>query len=201
LIFTHLLTEAQQCEDFNKSLFHMLPDTFPNQINCVDSSGHKQGWWINYVVKYNPVDKPEELAKGDYVEDYSYGKYKDNLKVGDWISVANVHMLYIIRRDNYYYSEDTIMVTSRIAHYGGNETTILYNADSTVIQSTSLSTNDKYPVCIACNKKGKKEKECRMTYRNAMIKEFPFDQFEFEFSGTYMDCVREKKMINELLDN
>ncbi|MDO9512959.1 MAG: hypothetical protein Q7J34_14495 [Bacteroidales bacterium] len=129
LIFTSNLISAQ-CEAFNKSLFHMLPDTVPNNINCIDSIDQKQGWWIDYTLRYNPIDKPDVLAKGDYVENYSYGKYKDNLKIGDWISVANVHLIYRTRTDNYYYSEDTIMIISGFEQAGWNESILYFNADS-----------------------------------------------------------------------
>ena len=96
---------AQVCEEYDKTLFHMLPDTFPNKINCIDSIGLKQGWWIDYTLKHYSILKPNELAKGnDYVESYSYGKYKNNIKIGDWISVANTQSIYVTRKENYYYS-------------------------------------------------------------------------------------------------
>ncbi len=201
LTFTHSLITAQQCEDFDKSLFHMLPDTFPNKINCVDSLGLKQGWWIDYTLKYNPIDKPDELAKGDYVENYSYGKYKDNIKIGDWISVANMHMIYITRKESYYYSADTIMITSGFAEGGWNESTLYFNADSSIIKSTSLSPDERFPICIECNKNGEIGKECTMTYRNEKIKEFSSDRFDLEFHSSFIDYKREKKIIDNKLDN
>jgi hypothetical protein len=191
---------AQECEDFDKSLFHILPDTFPNKINCFDSLGLKQGWWIDYTLKNNPIDRPDELAKGNYVESYFFGKYKDNLKIGDWISVANVHLIYEDRRDNYYYSEDTIMITSGFAEGGWNESTLYFNADSSIIKSTSLPRDEKFPICIACNKNGKIGKECIMTYRNGKIKEFSYQQFDIEFFNSFYDYIREKKTINHKLD-
>jgi hypothetical protein len=200
LTFTPILVTAQNCEDFDKSLFHMLPDTFPNKINCIDSLERKQGWWINYTLKYNPIDKPDELAKGNYVESYSYGKYKNNLKIGEWISVANAHLVYVLRRDNYYYSEDTVLITSGFANGGWNESTLYFNADSTIIKSTSLSPNEKFPICIECNRNGEKGKECIMTYRNETIKFFSFDHFDMEFYSSFIDYNREKKSINEKLD-
>ncbi len=189
----HSLTNAQQCEDFDKGLFHMLPDTFPGKINCSDSNGLKQGWWIDYKIKYIPVDKPEEMAKENYVTNYSYGKYKNNLKIGDWISVANVHLIYETRRDNYYYSKDTIIITSR---FPSGESTLYYNSDSSIIKSISLCTDEKFPICIECDKKNKIRKECKMIYRNDIIKEFPFDQFDLEFYDSFIGYKREKRMID-----
>jgi hypothetical protein len=200
LIFTHTILIAQRCEDFNKRLFHRLPDSFPDKINCIDSNGYKQGWWINYTLKYNPVDKPDELPKGDYVENYSYGKYQDNMKIGDWISIANVHLIYLTSKENYYYSKDTILITSGFANGGWNESTLYFNADSSIIKSTSLSPNDKFPICIECNKNRLKGKECTMTYRNNKIKEFSYDQFDLEFSRSFIVYIREKKIINNSLD-
>jgi hypothetical protein len=200
LTFTHSLITAQHCEDFDKGLFHMLPDTFPNKINCIDSLGLRQGWWIDYTLKYNPIDKLDRHTKGDYVENYSYGKYKDNFKIGDWISVANVHMIYITRKENYYYSADTIMITSGFAQGGWNESTLYFNADSSIIIATSLTPDVEFPICIDCNKNGSTGKECVMKYRNEKIKEFPYEKFVTEFYGSLIDYKREKKIIDIKLD-
>jgi hypothetical protein len=191
------LVNAQKCEEYDKSLFHMLPDSLPDKINCIDSNGLKQGWWIDYKIRYNPVDRPDELAKGNYVDNYSLGKYKNSIKIGDWISVANVHLIYESRRDNYYYSTDTIMITSRFA---SGESVLYYNADSTIIKSSSLYAGEKFPICIECNKKSEIGKECKMTYRDEKIKEFSFEQFEIAFYGSFIEYKREKKIIDNKLD-
>lgn len=197
LVSTISILNAQQCEDYNKDLFHMLPDTFPNQINCVDSSGLKQGWWINYKIQYNPVDRPDVLEKGEYVNDYTFGRYKNGKKIGDWISVANVHLIYETRKDNFFYSEDTIMITSRFA---SGESILYYNANSSIIKSRSLYTGERFPICIDCNKNGVIGKECKMTYRDETIKEFPYKQFEMEFYGSFINFKRDKKIIDNKLD-
>jgi hypothetical protein len=197
LTCTYTLLSAQKCEDFDKSLFHMLPDNFPNNINCKDSLKRNQGWWINFTIKYNPIDKPDELAKGDYVESYSYGKYKDNIKVDEWITVSNVHLIYITRKDNYYYSKDTIIVTSGFENGGWNKSTLYFNSDSSIIKSTSLAPNDKFPICIECDKNGLINEECKMTYRNRIIKKFPFEKFESEFYGSFFMHTRDKILINQ----
>ncbi len=201
LTYTHTLTIAQKCEDLDKSLFHVLPDTFPNEINCIDSLSLKQGWWINYLLRYNPIDKPDELAKGYYVESYSYGKYKDNIKFDNWIYVSNVHLIHITRKDNYYYSYDTLMITSEFENRGWNESTLYFNADSSIIKSTSLLPDEKYSICIECNKNGNIGKECIMTYRNERIKEFSFDKFEIEFYCSFIDYVRQKIIIDYNLND
>ena len=200
LIFACALITAQQCEELNENLFHMPLDTFPSNINCVDSLERKQGWWIDYTLKYNSIDKPDELINGGYVKSYSYGKYKDNCKVGEWISVANVHLIYITRKDNYYYADDTILITSGFSRGGWNESELYFNTDSSIIKSISLTPDEKFPICIECNKSGKLRKECTMTYRNEKIKEFSYDQFDFEFYGSFSDYKREKKIISDKLD-
>jgi hypothetical protein len=196
LTITRSLISAQQGEHFDKGLFHMLPDTFPDKINCIDSNGLKQGWWIDYKLEYNPVDRADVLAKGNYVDHYSFGKYKNNLRIGDWISVANVHLIYETRRDNYYYSKDTIMISSRFV--SGNST-LFFNADSSIIKSRSLCADEKFPICIECYKENATGKECKMTYRDEKIKEFPLEQFDMEFYGSFIEYKREKKIIDNKL--
>lgn len=189
---------AQVCEDYDKSLFHMLPDTFPNKINCIDSIGLKQGWWINYTLKHYAILKPDELGKGNYyVESYSYGKYKNNIKIGDWILVANTQSIYVTRKENYYYAEDTIMVTVKS---GQKKSTLYFNADSSIIKSISLSSGENFPICIECNKYSTTGKECTMTYRNENIKEFSFDHFDIEYDNSFYSYDRDKKIISNILD-
>jgi hypothetical protein len=101
-VFLSCQTFSQTCEKYNRKLFHLLPATFPDSINCKDSYGRKQGWWIYYTVQYNPAEIPDVLEKGDYVEDYVYGQYKDDKKIGDWRTIANVHQIYERSIDNYH---------------------------------------------------------------------------------------------------
>ncbi|MCW3075828.1 MAG: hypothetical protein JWO32_437 [Bacteroidetes bacterium] len=171
-------TKSQTCEKYNRKLFHSLPDIFPDSINCKDKAGKKQGWWIYYKVLYNPVDKPDELDKGDYVPDYIYGQYKNDAKIGDWHTVKNVHLIYDQRVDKYYYSKDTVRVISEFASGGWFETEILYINDSTIIKSTILRPKDEHKIFFECFKKGD---ICIMTYQKDLIKTFPFADFEIEF--------------------
>ncbi|MBL7896609.1 MAG: hypothetical protein JNK50_15035 [Bacteroidia bacterium] len=196
IIFSILIciqTFSQTCEKYNRKLFHSLPDNFPDSINCKDKSGKKQGWWIYYKVQHQTTNKPDELAKGDYVEDYRYGQYKDDRKVDTWVTVYNVHLISNIREDKYYYSHDTSRVTSWFSEGGWNESDIIYTNDSTVIKSTSLSPKEKHPICIDCDKK---YKICIMTYRNQTIKKFAFDSFQTEFEKTFFMYEHNKKKID-----
>lgn len=194
LIFSYGLAFSQTCEKYNRKLFHSLPDNFPDSINCKDKLGKKQGWWIYYKVQYNPVDKPDELEKGDYVPDYFYGQYENDIKIDTWHTVMNVHQIYDQREDKYYYSRDTSRVTSWFASGGFSESDIIYINDSTIIKSTSLSPNEKHAICIDCSKK---RKDCVMTYRKEIIKKFPFENFSIEFEKTFFMYDREKKEIDK----
>jgi hypothetical protein len=197
LTITNSIVSAQKCEDFDKSLFHMLPDSLPGKINCTDSHGLKQGWWIDYQIKYNPENRPGDLSTGNYVDRYSYGRYTNSKKIGDWISVANAHQIYETRRDNYYYSLDTIRI---ISDFSLGKSTLYYNADSSVIKANSFCEGEKFPVCIECNKKSEPGKECRITYRNEKIKEFSFNQFDMMFYNSFLEYKREKKLIDNKLE-
>lgn len=189
-------TISQTCEKFNRELFSSLPDNFPDSINCKDRSEKKQGWWIYYKVFYNPVDRQDELAKGDYVPEYIYGQYKNDIKIGEWRTVKNMHQIYDQRIDKYYYSKDTVLVKSWFAQDGFNESEILYLQDGLFIKSTSLSANEKFPICIECSKK---QGNCIMTYRNEFIKVFPFENFESEFERTFFSYDLKKRVINDKL--
>ena len=197
LIFSCDLIFGQKCEEYDRNLFHMLPEDFPTLINCKDSKGRKQGLWIHYKIQHGSYDIPDLLEKGGYVDNYSYGKYRDDIKVGEWLSVANVHQIFVTRSDIYYYSEDTILITSEYADYGWNKSSIYYNADSSIIESISLAPKKEFPVCIKCDKKRLKNEECIMTYRNSVIKYFPFDLFDIEFDASFSWFKREMNNIDE----
>lgn len=194
-VFIFGSTISQTCEKFERKLFHSLPDNFPDSINCKDKFAKKQGWWIYFKVQYNPVDKPDELEKGDYVQDYIYGQYVDDRKIGTWHTVMNVHLIYDRREDSYYYSQDTSRVTSWFADGGFNKSDILYIKDSTIIKSTSLSPKAEYPICIDCDLK----KGCIMTYRNEIVKKFGFYDFKIEFEKAFFMYDRQKKEIDQKL--
>jgi len=187
------LTFSQTCESYNRKLFHSLPKNFPDSINCIDKLGKKQAWWIFYKVQYNPIDRPDELAVGDYVHDYTYGEYKDDQKIGTWETIFNVHLIRTIRQDTYYYSNDTSRVTS---WFGGGfeKSDILYTKDSNIIKSTSLAPKDEFPICLDCYKKSKM---CIMTYRREVIKVFPFEDFDYEFKRSFDRYENDKILINE----
>jgi len=77
---------------------------------------------------------------------------------------------------------------------------LYYNADSSIIKSTSLCADEKFPICIECNKRNEIGKECKLTYRNEKIKDFSFEQFDMEFFGSFIDYKREKKIIDNKID-
>jgi hypothetical protein len=188
---------GQSCDSFNRDLFHMLPSEFPDTVNCVDENGHKQGWWLIYKVKYNPIDKPDELEKGDYVERYSYGKYQNNRKVETWKVVENVHLIYECRIDNFFYSKDSTLIKSTYADGGWNETTTFFNSDSTEIKYSHVLPKVEYPLIITCDKKLPNDQQCQTTYRENELKVFPFARFEIEKELLRIDYLRDIKLIDK----
>jgi hypothetical protein len=199
-IFLSCQAISQTCEKYNRKLFHSLPKTFPDSINCKDGNGKKQGWWIYYKVQYNSVDKPGVIEIGDYVQTYTYGKYEDNRKVGDWRTIENVHLIYERRIDNYYYSKDTILIKSSYADRGWKESVIYYNSDSSIIKYRLTFDREQKDICIECNKNKKPySTNCIMTYRKKIIKKFPYEQFEIELdkSNSSLFYGREKAIIDE----
>jgi hypothetical protein len=189
LLFVGGVIHSQTCESYNRKLFHMLPDTFPEKINCIDKDGKKQGWWINYKVQYNLTDRPDELAKGDYVQDYWYGEYKNNLKVGTWVKIANVHQVFPEQEDNYFYYKDSLFFTSIFWMWGSNNATTVFNKDSSVIISKIYSQiNKKEQIRIECEKK-----ECVMIHKGAVVKKFPINQFFIEYEKAFIVELRTPK--------
>jgi hypothetical protein len=189
---------SQTCEDFKRNLFHGLPQEVPNRINCKDSLGQREGWWIFYKVDYNPVDKPDELRKGDYVDVYTYGKYESDRKIGQWTTINNVHMIYEIRVDSFYYKEGSTFIKSWFLDSGPHDATLYYSRDSSVIKYSVA--NHKRAVKIECDKSGGQfEKSCKMTYRNAVIKVFPHDRFEMEREAPFFKYETEMNQIDERL--
>ncbi len=191
LVINCSLSFGQTCEKYERKLFHMLPNEFPDEINCTDTFGKKEGWWIIYEVEFNAIENAE-LDKGDYVRYYIYGMYNNNRKTGDWITVQNVHSIYQSRIVNYYYHNDTVLIKSRFAESGWNESTVYYNTDSSVIKSQTFIHSDDFPICIDCDKNLSIDKQCVITYRNEVVKYFPIDKFEMEFEKAF-HYARERK--------
>lgn len=194
LIFSISLFQVhgQNCETFEKVLFHALPDEFPDTINCVDSIGEKQGWWLNYKVKYNEADRPDELEKGDYVERYSFGRYNDNRKVGIWKSVENVHQVYVSRVDSFFYGNDSTIHISNYMDGGRNETKTYFNADSSIIRYTHFLQDMIDSILIECDRELPTEKQCHMTF-GEKEKFFPFERFGVEVERVSMNNFEMKR--------
>jgi hypothetical protein len=182
---------AQKCEIYDRSLFNMLPEKFPEIINCVDEFGLKQGAWIQYKVSFNSYDFPDELARGRYVEKYSYGYYQDNYKLGVWEEVFNVHLIWVSRRDSFYFDEDSNHIKVNIfgEHKKPIETT-KYNSDSTIISYSCLTAREKFSTEIICNTNLELDTSCVLMYRGNKIRNFSWSNFELEkekIKVTYFD--------------
>lgn len=200
LLFSTHFCFAQKCEMFREELFRGLPNDIPNEINCVDSLGRKQGWWIYYEIEqgkdsaeYNQ-NGPKcglslDINYGDYVSYYKLGKYVDGNKAGRWYEISNRFYSFPSNEENYYYSKDTILIKYINSH---EETTLYFNSDSTIIKSKTIYL-DKDSICIECRRKNKKtENNCKLYYQNKLMKSFPYKDFEFEFDKIRIGIDRQK---------
>lgn len=142
---------AQKCETYNRALFKMLPSDFPDEINCLDQNGVKQGWWINYKIEYNDVPILDVQPKGYFIREYSCGKYKDGKRVGDWKTINNVHAIFIANCKNYYYSEDTTIIKTCSSPFLSEEVmeTLYFNSSLSIFIKTI---GTQAPITIEVNK-------------------------------------------------
>ena len=109
LLVLSFASPAQTCEHFDRKLFFAeYIREVTDDINCKDSLGKKQGWWIYYKVDHNDIADPDALDTGNYVEKFTYGKYRDDLKIGIWRTIFNVHLISVMRQDSFYYNKDTV---------------------------------------------------------------------------------------------
>ncbi|MES2835943.1 MAG: hypothetical protein V4667_00340 [Bacteroidota bacterium] len=182
---------AQKCETFNRELFRMLPKDVPNEINCVDSLGRKQGWWIYYNVLFSEEVVFEEKPKGYYVKEYLIGKYISDRKTGEWNTVTQGHMGGLYKKENYFFTSDTAIYD--LWHWRIVEAKISYNKDSTLIKSTIINPIEKDTVFINCDSRTKKLiNNCNLYYQNKLISTFPDFKFDYEFYWAQDYLVREK---------
>jgi hypothetical protein len=187
-------TFSQTCENYNRKLFNLLPKNYPENINCKDLSGKKQGDWILYEISYNSSNKSLVLDTGYYVEEYSYGQFLDDRKVGTWKSIQNVHLIYSNQEDTYFYAKDTFSITTKRSTDLSKLTLI---RDSTIIKfSYSPLSKEMFPICIDCYKE---QNNCIMSYRNNTIKKFPYNNFNLEYERVQFLYKREMKSIDEKL--
>jgi hypothetical protein len=172
---------AQNCEVLDRQLFHALPKEIPKKINCLDSLGNKQGWWVDYSKKHNAIAQPDFLDTGIYVERYSYGLFKNNKKIGTWKLVNNVHLIYEEQESIYIYNNQSSTVHTRFL--GENRDVIMnYNNDSTIIKAYSIFNKERDTICFACFKL---KDRCTISYKKQYIKTTPFKNLDFELEKSY----------------
>lgn len=195
LLCSAFTAQGQNCESFDRSLFHFLSAEVPDTVNCIDSEGRKQGWWLNYKVKYNPVYQPDILAVGDYVENYSYGRYENDRKTGTWRLVENVHMVYERRIDSFYYNKDSIVHIAKFA--AGQKSISRFNSDSSIVHFEHFLSNTEFPVIIDCDRTFIGNKQCIMTLEGRKIISFPYEEFELKKELISMDYFRIEKVFDK----
>ncbi len=200
LLFFVLIANGQNCQTFDRSLFNNLQGGIPELINCTDSNGVKQGWWIYYAEQYNRVEKPDELGVGKYVDSYTCGRYINGKKVGKWESINNVHFIYKTRVDSFYYSVDTTYIYSDFLKAGRNKSSCYFTNDSSNFHYTQLYQEEEYPMKIDCNKDLREGEECSVFYRNVKIKTFPIGIVGLIIDFLNNEYEREKRLIDEQKD-
>lgn len=197
LLFSTHFCFAQKCETYRKELFRGLPKDIPNEINCVDSLGRKQGWWIYYTIE-NGKDSAEYFQNGpscgtyysDHVSYCKIGRYLDGNKIGIWNEISTHFFGFPLNQESYYYSKDTVLIKYLTFD---EETSVYFNSDSTKVKSKTIYYSTKDSVCIECRRKNKKkENNCKLYYQNKLIKSFPYKDFEFEFDKTRIGIDRQK---------
>ena len=180
---------GQNCEVFDRALFHMLPKEVPDKINCTDSLGRRQGWWILYDLSYRNIDSN---SQGVYVDHYKIGKYGDDKRIGVWKTFS---IGWEQQVDSYYYSKDTIRVYSAIGWYEKVE----YEAvglDSSTISGRRTKydrlTNTTDTISLYCNKKAN---TCNLFHKKELIRTFPFSRHDivFDMAFTLVEAERERR--------
>lgn len=222
LLFISPYLYAQKCETYNRKLFKTLPKDFPNQINCIDSLGKKQGSWIVYELKYNSINTSEKRAGEFYVSQYEYGKYINDRKTGLWITSINTHMLFNAEYLYYSYSGDTTFISDKSTVKNiGDSTVIIKNKTSTTQLFFSYRNNDsiycktsfyakndssevkfhieqfdaKYPIEGSCSING----ICIVKYRNKIIDFYPKKYLSYKYHN-WFGYEEERKNIDIKLD-
>jgi hypothetical protein len=190
-------TYSQKCEDYDKSLFHLRFEP-PDKINCKDSMGYKQGFWIYYIVKHNPIIPPNEfMPSGDYVDEFYSGYYCDNKKIGIWKTTNNFHLIYDKDFEEYYYGKDTILVT--YDDWPRGKIITYFNSDSTIMNAECISIDGIDTTYIYCDKRSNPlDSNCTMIYKNRRITTFSTEVFEIEVEKCNTTFyLREKRKIKE----
>lgn len=176
-----LVSSAQQCETYAKELFHMLPKDFPKTVNCIDSNNQKQGWWIEYRMLHNPLHGFNIYPRGNYVEAYNYGEYKNDHKIGHWKRVSNVHSIYVADIENYYLGQDTILITSYNPLRGNVEWTKYYNADSSIICFTKYLNKEGRQIQLKYNRKLTNDSLYVAEYKGYILRKFELHTIDVVF--------------------
>ncbi len=196
LTITIFQVNGQNCETYKRNLFKLLPSELPDTLNCTDTNGKKQGWWLVYEVKINPARIPDELEAGEYVESYSLGKFLEDRKVGTWKTVQNVHQIFISRTDSFIYEPGSTTIISGYFDGGWNREEVTYSNDGKRMELTHQGADSEFPIQVICDKSMPLDKQCTVNYRGQNITTFSFENFEIEKDFLWTKYVRERNEID-----
>jgi hypothetical protein len=186
---------GQDCITIDRSLFHMLSSEVGDTVNCTDVKGLKQGWWLEFKLDYHEEREPDIHDTGIYVDEYRYGKYENDKPIGEWLTIYNVHLIFVTHVDSFSYRGDSTFVRSidpfsRIYHL-----TTFTPTDTLILYENSELTKD-YPVIIDCNTTRENSKECILSYRDVQLKKFEIEAFGIESIRARDEYIMETKRID-----
>ena len=177
IILVSNFASSQKCDTL-KFTSPFLPSDFPDEVNCLDSLGRKQEWWINFRTRQYDLQSPlsgQPSAIAEVVEDYSYGKYFNDKKIGKWQYAISGCANYIVKTENYFEDGSHEVIS--------NGSRVRYNSDSSEIECKVEIDPDS--VTILC-KESNLIMACSAIYRGNVIKQFPFKDLEFEIDRLKM---------------
>lgn len=190
VFFTLILTmrvEAQTCSQLEKERYKIpidIPPEHLDQINCVDYTGQKQGYWILY-----PFDS------ASVVEWYTIGRYFNDEKVGVWATVQNTHNVYVSKTTEYIRSQDSvgIIVIDKPLRYS-----IMYSTDSTSIKARCWNQEFSAPFVAECTSNDTLN-ICKLSYLNQKLSKFPSKQLKSRLISAFGQYEREIQKHNEAI--
>ncbi len=158
-------------------------------LNYLDSTGQKQGQWLNYKMFFNTRCSALASSKSDTCfRKISKGFYNDDMKVGLW---------------EYYNDDGCVVSTEKIEYYSSDgsvkeidyssSTTTIYNRDSTLVVST-ITIAEQDTIIIECVNKN----ECVATFNNNTLFQFPYEDLDFRQYGFELGVYeREIRLLKE----
>ena len=182
ILLVSTYASSQSCDTL-KFTFSLLPIDIP-EWNCIDSLGRKQNWWINFRTrefekKSLLVGQPNKI--GEVVDNYSYGKYYNDKRIGKWEYIHNGGCYVIVTKTENYFDDGSIEVV-----YNEGKEKVNYNADSSLIKCVLEFNTDS--IIIICDENDLPV-DCRAIYQGRVFKQFSRHYLEFEMERVKIEIL------------